>query len=191
MALALSAAAQAVEAERCQERLELVWTGPDSRLIPLRRTDQALLQLIDGAAGDPPRRQLRRLPHRGHRPGPAWSRVVASPSLSTWKRRTPAKAASLRHPGRVRRRRAPGARIYIWPLEKRPLSADGRHGSLHAKVAIADGRVMLISSANLTEYAMTLNMELGVLINGGPSPEKVAEHLGRLVEMGTFRRFEI
>ncbi len=83
------------------------------------------------------------------------------------------------------------ARIYVWPLEKRPRSADGRHGSLHAKVAIADGRVMLISSANLTEYAMTLNMELGVLINGGPSPEKVAEHLGRLVEMGTFRRVEI
>ena len=49
VALALSAAAQAVEAERGQERLELVWTGPDSRLIPLRRTDQALLQLIDGA----------------------------------------------------------------------------------------------------------------------------------------------
>lgn len=80
------------------------------------------------------------------------------------------------------------ARIYVWPLELRPRAADGRHGSLHAKVAIADGRVMLVSSANLTEYAMTLNMELGVMVNGGPVPERVAEHLGRLVELGTFRK---
>ena len=71
--------------------------------------------------------------------------------------------------------------------KKRPLSADGRHGSLHAKVAIADGRVMLISSANLTEYAMTLNMELGVMMYGGPLPAQVEAHLGRLAEQGVFR----
>ena len=43
---------------------------------------------------------------------------------------------------------------------------DGRLGSLPAKVAVADGATLLISSANFTEYAMTLNMELGVLIRG-------------------------
>ncbi len=80
------------------------------------------------------------------------------------------------------------AHIYIWPLEKRPLSKDGRHGSLHAKAAVADGQVMLLSSANLTEYAMSLNVELGMLVNGGPLPRKVMEHLVRLVEQGTFRR---
>ena len=46
---------------------------------------------------------------------------------------------------------------------------------------------MLISSANLTEYAMTLNMELGVLIRGGPQPGQVQAHLTRLVERGVFQ----
>ena len=52
---------------------------------------------------------------------------------------------------------------------------------------------MPLSSANLTEYVTTtLNMELvlGVMISGGPLPERVTEHLGRLVEQGTFRRVE-
>jgi phosphatidylserine/phosphatidylglycerophosphate/cardiolipin synthase-like enzyme len=192
VALALSAAAQAVAAERDQERLELVWTGPDSRLIPLRRTDQALLQLIDGAQAtlhivsfavyriEAIARALARAAGRGV----AISLYLETPDASEGRIAYDTLAA---FGAEVRQR----AHIYIWPLEKRPRSADGRHGSLHAKVAIADGGVMLISSANLTEYAMTLNMELGVLIHGGPAPERVAEHLGRLVELGTFRRVEI
>ena len=79
------------------------------------------------------------------------------------------------------------ARIYIWPLEQRAQSESGHHGSLHAKVAVADGQAMLISSANLTEYAMTLNMELGLLIKGGPLPAQVQTHLNRLVEKGVFQ----
>jgi hypothetical protein len=47
--------------------------------------------------------------------------------------------------------------------------------------------VMLVSSANLTEYAMTLNMEPGILFCGGPLPRQVDAHLGRLIEMGIFR----
>jgi len=191
VALALCAAAQAVEAERGQERLELVWTGPDSRLIPLRRTDQALLQLIDGAQHDlhivsfavyriaAIARALARAAGRGV----AISLYLETPDASEGRIAYDTLAAF----GEEVRQRA---RIYIWPLEKRPLSADGRHGSLHAKLAIADGHTMLISSANLTEYAMTLNMELGVLINGGPSAQMVVEHLVRLGEQGTFRRFD-
>jgi phosphatidylserine/phosphatidylglycerophosphate/cardiolipin synthase-like enzyme len=45
---------------------------------------------------------------------------------------------------------------------------------------------MLISSANLTEYAMTLNMEMGLLVRGGPLPGQVQSHLTRLVEKGVF-----
>lgn len=78
------------------------------------------------------------------------------------------------------------AEIYAWPLEKRLQTREGRHGSLHAKVAVADGRRLLISSANLTRYAMTLNMEAGVLIRGGELPGKVEEHFQRLTEEGVF-----
>lgn len=191
VALALSAASQAVAAERDQERLELVWTGPDSRLIPLRRTDQALLQLIDGAQEtlhivsfavyriEVIARALARAASRGV----AISLYLETPDASEGRIAYNTLAA---FGAEVRQH----AHIYIWPLEKRPRSDDGRHGSLHAKVAIADSRVMHISSANLTEYAMTLNMELGVMINGGASPERVVEHLARLVEQGTFRQVE-
>lgn len=76
-------------------------------------------------------------------------------------------------------------------LRARPYPEDGRLGLLHAKVAIADRRTMLGFSANLTEHPMTLNMELGGMFNGGALPGQVAEHLGRLVEQGTFRRVKL
>jgi len=49
----------------------------------------------------------------------------------------------------------------------RILSFRRDHGSLHVKCAVADASVALISSANLTDYTMSLNMELGVLVKGG------------------------
>lgn len=188
IALALSAAALAIAAERDQERLELVWTGPDSRLIPLRRTDQALLQLIDGAQErlhvvsfavyriEAIAQALLRAAGRGvvisiylETPDASEGRIAYN-TLS-------ALGAEVRDQ----------ARIYVWPLEKRPRTEDGRHGSLHAKIAVADGRAMLVSSANLTEYAMSLNMEMGLLLHGGPLPAQVEAHLQRLVEMKVFR----
>ncbi|HPL30975.1 MAG TPA: hypothetical protein PLG21_23260, partial [Anaerolineae bacterium] len=48
-ALALLAAADATEHCRRELSVDLVWTGPDVADIPLRRTDQALLQVIDAA----------------------------------------------------------------------------------------------------------------------------------------------
>ncbi len=56
------------------------------------------------------------------------------------------------------------AEVLVWPKEKRPVDTNGRCGSLHVKGAIVDDHRLFISSANLTEYALSLNMELGVLI---------------------------
>jgi phosphatidylserine/phosphatidylglycerophosphate/cardiolipin synthase-like enzyme len=73
------------------------------------------------------------------------------------------------------------AKIFIWPLAKRENSPNGKHGSLHAKVAIGDSTHLYISSANLTEYAMNLNMEMGVLITGGNLPANVQNHFDELI----------
>jgi hypothetical protein len=43
------------------------------------------------------------------------------------------------------------------------LRYDVRYGSLQAKIT-------LVSSTNMTECAMTLNMVMGLLIQGGPLP---------------------
>jgi phosphatidylserine/phosphatidylglycerophosphate/cardiolipin synthase-like enzyme len=72
--------------------------------------------------------------------------------------------------------------VYLWPLDKRPKDAAGRHGSLHAKCAAADGADLLVSSANLTEFALNINMELGVHVRGGDLPNRVVEHLRQLMQ---------
>ena len=82
------------------------------------------------------------------------------------------------------------AEIYIWPRDQRPADPAGKVGSLHAKCAVADGRVLFVFSANLTRYAMSLNMELGTLIRGGPLPGMVATHFARLMEGGVLRRLK-
>jgi phosphatidylserine/phosphatidylglycerophosphate/cardiolipin synthase-like enzyme len=57
---------------------------------------------------------------------------------------------------------------------------DGRYGSLHVKGAIVDDHHLFISSANLTEYALSLNIELGVLIQ---SEALVTQLKGQLESM--------
>ena len=72
--------------------------------------------------------------------------------------------------------------VYIWPRNRRPSDESDRRGVLHAKCAVADGEVLFVSSANLTGDAMTLNMEMGVLIRGSALPQRTADHLSWLVE---------
>ena len=80
------------------------------------------------------------------------------------------------------------ASIYYWPLDRRENDAAGRHGILHVKCAVAHGRKLYLSSANLTEYAFTVNMELGVFIVGGNLPGQVEKHFDRLIQAGVLVR---
>jgi len=57
---------------------------------------------------------------------------------------------------------------------------------LHAKAAVADSTSLFISSANLTENAMSLNIELGIMITGGDLPHKVEKLFSDLLERGVF-----
>jgi phosphatidylserine/phosphatidylglycerophosphate/cardiolipin synthase-like enzyme len=79
---------------------------------------------------------------------------------------------------------AASSTVYEWPRDRRPKHDDGRTGSLHVKCALADDDHLLISSANLTEFALNLNMELGMLVRGGDIPRRVGAHLRGLIESG-------
>jgi cardiolipin synthase len=79
---------------------------------------------------------------------------------------------------------APSVRNFVWPMAKRPKDSLGRYGSLHAKCAVVDSSLLFLSSANLTEFAFNLNMELGVLIKGGPLPGSVEHHFHVLIGSG-------
>ncbi|MDP4535235.1 phospholipase D-like domain-containing protein, partial [Alkalimonas collagenimarina] len=56
-------------------------------------------------------------------------------------------------------------------------------GKVHAKIAIADEKTCLITSANITQYAMEKNIEVGVLLRGGAFVQNLARHLWALYEL--------
>ena len=46
---------------------------------------------------------------------------------------------------------------------------------------------MLVSSANLTEFALTMNIEPGLLVEGDDAPRRVQKHLESLIDSGVFQ----
>lgn len=161
-----------------EQSTELVWTGPTTPFVSARRTEQALLQVINSAerslfitsfvAYDVSSivKALNAAKDRG---------VVISMLLEL----------SHKHGGSITfdaigkmRALIPTARLYAWRDKSAPFS----DGSVHAKVAVADGRMCFITSANLTGHAMEKNMEAGVLISGGRIAKLLDAHLRSLVE---------
>ena len=178
LASMLLAATHAFENASKQQATELVWTGPTTPFVSARRTEQALLQVI-GAA----------------------KQTLFVTSFVAYDVSTIVKAlndASTRgvsismllessqdHGGSISfdvigkmRTLAPSAKLYAWRERSAPF-ADGR---VHAKVAVADGAVCFITSANLTGYAMEPNIEAGVLLTGGQIPMLLHDHLQALVD---------
>lgn len=191
LVLALESAAAAIDFERKRQQIDLVLTGPELTELPLRRTEQALLEVIDGAV-----KSLLivsfvvyRLPSvvdamlRAYARGVSLRICVEAPEPSGYRMAQDTLAAL--GPG-IRQR----ASIYIWPQEQRPHSAGGGIGSLHTKCAVADNETLFVSSANLTGHAMQLNMELGVLVRGGPLPGQVHRYFERLIDRGVLKKAE-
>jgi phosphatidylserine/phosphatidylglycerophosphate/cardiolipin synthase-like enzyme len=183
VAAALHTAVLAERERRGGQSVELVWTGPDVGVVPLRRTEQVVLQVIDSARErllvvsyavfHVPRicEALIRAADRGvaiHVVVESPDRIAGQHAYSTLKALGDGVAAC--------------STVYFWPREKRKQTEDGRVGILHVKCAVADGHLMFLSSANLTEYAFSLNMELGVLVTGGTLAGMVEAHFDRLIE---------
>ncbi|SFD73265.1 DISARM system phospholipase D-like protein DrmC [Streptomyces aidingensis] len=79
----------------------------------------------------------------------------------------------------------PGLRLWHWPSAMRP--APGSR--MHAKVAVADDRVLFLSSANLTAAGAERNVEAGILLKGGPMPGRMADHIRELQRRGVLVRW--
>jgi phosphatidylserine/phosphatidylglycerophosphate/cardiolipin synthase-like enzyme len=178
LASMLLAASHVFTKTTADQSTELVWTGPTTPFVSARRTEQALLQVINAAkltlfitsfvAYDVSGivKALNEASDRG---------VLISMLLES----------SQGHGGSISidvigkmKALVPDARIYAW-RDKADLFSDGR---VHAKVAVADARMCFITSANLTGFAMDKNMEAGVLITGGRIPLVLNEHLQSLVD---------
>ncbi len=185
VAAALLSAAAMEKAHREQQSVELVWTGPDVGVVPLRRTEQALLQVIESATErllvvsyavyQIPRvcEALVRAADRGV----AIRIIVESPDRIEGQHAYSTLAA-------LGSSVASRCGVYLWPLEQRVRDESGKAGILHVKCAVADSRWLFLSSANLTEYAFTLNLELGLLVKDRDLAEQVERHFDRMIQTG-------
>lgn len=77
----------------------------------------------------------------------------------------------------------PGVHLWHWPAENRA-QAGARQ---HAKIAVADSRLLFLGSANLTASGATRNIEAGVLVRGGTAPSRAADHVRELQRTGVLR----
>jgi cardiolipin synthase len=162
----------------CASSVELVWTGPGTGMVPIRHTEQVLTGLIDESkdrlflvsfvAYDVASvmNALRRAGERG-----VQVRLLVEKSVSDGGTVTIDSVATIRQS-------LPKALTYVWDREG---GGESTRSSVHAKCAVADGRIAFITSANLSVAAMERNMELGVLLRGGHVPVQLENHLAALV----------
>ena len=171
------------EFHRLRQSLELVWSGPLSGASSYRRTDQALLELIQTA-----KQSIIVATFAAYKiPKIAAALVAAAQrgvriSLILESTEESEGAVTFNAIKAMGNELARAATVYAWPLEKRGADGKGNRGALHVKCAVADDEAALISSANLTEHAMNLNMELGILVRGGDLPRSLAGHLQSLIQ---------
>jgi len=84
----------------------------------------------------------------------------------------------------------PGASIYVWDSFAKKPDADSLSAVVHAKCAVADGRLAFVTSANLTPAALERNMELGLLIRNGTIPDRLSAHLEALATTKVIKLWE-
>lgn len=179
LASMLLAAGHVLTQVMTRQSTELVWTGPTTPIVSARRTEQALLQVINAAEHT------------------LFMTSFVAYDVSTIVRALDAAAdrgvavsmlleLSQEHGGSLdfdvigkMRTLVSRAQLYAW-RDKTALFSEGR---VHAKVAVADGKMCFITSANLTGYAMDRNMEAGVLITGGHLPSLLDNHLRALAAL--------
>lgn len=185
VAVALQTAAYSEQAHRDSQSVELVWTGPDASPTPFRRTEQAILQVLDAA-----RSRITLVSFAVYRipnVAKALVRAVGRGVRLTVIVETPDR---IEGQGEYSTIQALGpevagcSTVYYWPRENRPVGENGKVGILHVKCAVADGHWLFLSSANLTWQAFTINMELGMLVRGGAMARGVEQQFDQLIKDG-------
>jgi len=180
----LLSSSNAIKRITSEQSIDLVWTGPTTPFVSTRRTEQALLQVINAAKKElfitsfvtydvaNILTSLNKACNRG---------VVVSILLEL--SQDQGGSVSIDGIGRMKAL-VPQALLYAW----RDKTDIFTNGSVHAKVAVADKHICFITSANLTGNAMEKNMEAGVCITGGEIPELMHNHLSSLVDVNIIAR---
>jgi phosphatidylserine/phosphatidylglycerophosphate/cardiolipin synthase-like enzyme len=189
VSLMLRTAAATARSVREAQTVELVWTGPLVAGPAMRRTDQALLQVINAA-----QQSLLIVSFAVYKIAAIATAIVRAAERGVTIRicvEAPEPSGQKMAHDTIRAlgpEVAQRAAIYVWPSDKRPTDESGKAGVLHAKCAVADSRLLFVSSANLTDNAMTLNMELGVLVQSTTHATRVEAQFEHMIAQGVLSR---
>jgi phosphatidylserine/phosphatidylglycerophosphate/cardiolipin synthase-like enzyme len=172
-------------AQRAEEvTIQTVWSGPGSHSVPVRATAAVLADVIGEARAELLLMTYSARPHQ-----PVIDAVRAAIARGVTVRVV---VETLQGAGSALNGEEPylaftgidGIELWHWPSAKR--SQPG--AKMHAKLAVADRRVLLVTSANLTQSGVAKNIEAGVLVRGGAAPQRAAEHIDALRASGDLAR---
>ncbi len=189
VAIALRTASCPQRSREADQAVEIVWTGPRSEEVSFRHTEQAILQVLNSAQSrillvsyavfSIP--NIQEAVVRAAKRGAKITVVVETPDKLVVQNEYSTLQALGDDVARC-------STVYYWKKENRKADASGKLGSLHVKCVVGDGRWLFLSSANLTKYAFSLNMELGLLVTGGNAPAQVETHFGKMINSGILVR---
>jgi phosphatidylserine/phosphatidylglycerophosphate/cardiolipin synthase-like enzyme len=189
IALALQAAVHTLASMSAKDMIEIAWTGHGTNAVPVRRVDQVMYELIGQAKeeiilasfvayGAP--NVISALQAASNR-GVEVVLILECVEESSGKVSFDALSKY--------QRAIPRAAIYTWPRECRPVSSNGGRGVFHVKCLLCDRAHALVSSANLTDYGLDLNMELGLVVHDGNVPEHLEDHFRQLIIEGDLEKW--
>lgn len=184
IALAIRAAAASADAMRASSHVDIVWTGPSTPTVPMRSTVAVLIDVINGAS-----HRLLIVSFAAYKIPTVLAAIRAAISRGVDVRVVV--DSPIEEGGRLTVDAArPFAQldlaVFAWPGNRRATNA-----AMHAKTAVADGRVALVTSANLTDYALERNMELGLLVTGGTIPQRIEAHFDELIRREELQPCEV
>ncbi|KPC78714.1 DISARM system phospholipase D-like protein DrmC [Streptomyces sp. NRRL S-4] len=164
-------------------RVATVWSGPSTPGVPVRATAQVLVEVI-GEARD----ELLAMTYAA-RPYPALTHALTEATARGVRVHVVVETLAGAR-GLLAGREPAGAfaavpGLHLWHWVRDP--AAGPASRQHAKLAVADRRVLFLGSANLTESAARRNIEAGVLVRGGDAPQRAAEHIVELQRRGVLQ----
>jgi cardiolipin synthase len=183
LGLVLLSAGAHFERHRQQQVTEIAWTGPGTEAVPVRRVDQVMYELVQIA-----KRHILIVSYVAYRAAKAIEMVqeaiLRGVVVDMVLERSVDAGGKLAFDSITELRgRLPQARILWWSNARRE-QGEKALGSMHAKCLVVDHEVALVSSANLTDYALERNMELGVVLHGGDVPQRLAAHFAQLILQG-------
>jgi len=164
--------------------VELVWSGPGSLSVPVRATAAVIKQLV--------REAERELLLTTYSARPYQPLIDALREAVTRGVEVSVVVETLQGAGSALAGAEPyqaftgigGIGLYHWPPARRADPA----AKMHAKLVVADRRILFITSANLTASGVNSNIEAGILVRGGSAPVRAAEHINALRAAGELVR---